>query len=269
LIEEDEDIYLTKSDKLNDEANVKSWFAPFDSRDILAIVSIIGGLGAILAINTTAQSSKIRSLLMGVSIAARGPVAEAFPMNDIRQLPEPWNDIFITAMTQILVIIAAYLAYQTACIIYLKIKHFHIRIPLQNISDYRGHTTSICIEAMDHKSILLIPLCSIKSHPIDLMTENRFNLRVTNYSKHCLFDSITFNINETPLITKSTNNILRLTDTAHVSMFDRILLRKISSHMCSYSLLRITNGIAREIDLSDTPSQLEIADESHEYAVMD
>jgi hypothetical protein len=160
--------------------------------------------------------------LTGISIVASGPVIEALPTENNKHDPEPWEDIFTTA--QILVIIAAYLAYQIAHAIYLKIKHFHIRIPLQNVSDYRGHTTSICIEAIDHESIFLIPLCSIKSHPIDLITENRINLKVTNYSRHCLFDSITFNINETPIMTKSTNYILRLTDTAQVSLFDRILL---------------------------------------------
>jgi hypothetical protein len=141
-------------------------------------------------------------------------------------------------------------------------------LQLQNISNYRGHTTSICIEAMDYESSLVIPLCSIKSHPIDLTTDTKINLRVTNYSRHCLFDSITFNINNTAIMTKSTNNILRLTNTVHMSLFDRVLLRKISNHNCSYSLLLIANGIARGIHLSNTPAHSDIAIEAPEYAEM-
>ena len=59
-------------------------------------------------------------------------------------------------------------------------------------------------------------------------------------------------------MTKSTNNVLRLPNTVHVSLFDRMLLRKISSHMCTYYLLLITNWIAHDIDLSDTPPEADI-----------
>ena len=143
----------------------------------------------------------------------------------------------------------------------------HMTVPLRSVSDYCGHTTGICIKVINYECSLLIPLCSIKSHPIDLMTDRRMNLRVTKYSRQCLFESITFNINYNPLITKSNNMILQLPNIFHVSLFDRILLRKISSGLCIYSLLLIVNGIGHNIDQADTPREVDLAIASPDLAI--
>ena len=45
MIDQNEEIYLTKSDKLSDEANIGSWFEPFDLCGVLAIVAVIGCIG--------------------------------------------------------------------------------------------------------------------------------------------------------------------------------------------------------------------------------
>ena len=57
-----------------------------------------------------------------------------------------------------------------------------------------------------------------------------------------------------PIMTKSDGNVVRLTNTVQVSLFDRILLRKICNNDCTFSMLLITNGLAREIDLSISDS---------------
>ena len=51
-------------------------------------------------------------------------------------------------------------------------------------------------------------------------------------------------------MTKSSGKVVRLTSTVRVSLFDRILLRKIYGNNGSFSILVIANGVAREIDLS-------------------
>jgi hypothetical protein len=150
----------------------------------------------------------------------------------------------------------------------------YMTVPLRCVSDYSGHTTSICIEVINYHHSLIIPLSSIKAHPIDLGSDGRIDLRVVNYSRQCFFDSITFNINRSPLVAKSTNIAIRLPDTVHISFFDRILFRKISSEMCIYSLLLIANGIAHNIDrlatspeISSAVVALETPVENDEYLI--
>jgi hypothetical protein len=141
----------------------------------------------------------------------------------------------------------------------------HIALPLHKLSNYNGHTTSVCIEALDHENSLLILLCSIKTHPIDLVTERKIKLRMTRYTRHCSFDSVSFNVMDNPIMTKSDGNVVRLTNTVQVSLFDRILLRKICNNNCSFSILLIANGLAREIDLSvSTPDKLETIEDEYE-----
>jgi hypothetical protein len=80
MIDRKEEIYLTKSDKLSDESNVGSWFTPFDSRGLIALIAIIGALGTVIAIYTATQSKKIRNLIALMSLLANIPLIEASPM---------------------------------------------------------------------------------------------------------------------------------------------------------------------------------------------
>ena len=124
------------------------------------------------------------------------------------------------------------------------------RSALPQVSKYNRHTTTIYVEALDHESSILIPLCSLKTHPIDLVTDERMNLRITQYTRYCSYDIVTFNIRDNPIKSKSSGKIIRLTSTVRVSLFDRILLRKIYDNNGSFTILVIANGVAREIDLS-------------------
>jgi hypothetical protein len=156
-----------------------------------------------------------------------------------------WEGILSAGATQVLVIVAAYVMARLGLVLYRKIKNMHISLPLQNISKYSGHTTSVCIEALDHENSLLIPLCFIKTHPIDLVSDEKIQLRITRYTKYCSFDSITFNIMDNPIMVKSSRNVVRSTNTVQVSLFDRILLRKMCNNNCTFSMLLIANDIAR------------------------
>ena len=79
MINQNEEIYLTKSDKLNDETNIGSWFEPFDLRGVLAIVAIIGCIGTMIAIYTVTQSNKIRSLVASMFVSGNIPMVAPFP----------------------------------------------------------------------------------------------------------------------------------------------------------------------------------------------
>jgi hypothetical protein len=180
MIDLKEDIYLTKSDKLNDESNVSSWFAPFDSRGVVALRAMIGAIGTVIAIYTVTQSKRIRNLIATTTLATNIPLIEASPtLHTSNQFLV--EEALITAGTQIAAIIVAYLVWRIIKLIYTRFKNMYMTVRLRRVSEYSGHTTGICIEAINYHCSLLIPLCSIKSHPIDLVTDGRVDLRVINY----------------------------------------------------------------------------------------
>jgi hypothetical protein len=162
------------------------------------LIAIIGALGTIIAMHTATQSRRIRNLIATTSLAANIPLIEASPTHNAND-EKPWEEALITAGTQIAAIIVAYFAWRVIKLIYTRFKNMYMTVPFRRVSDYHGHKTGICIEVIHYQYSLLIPLCSIKSHPIDLVTDRRINLRVVNYSRQCFFDSITFNINDTHL----------------------------------------------------------------------
>jgi hypothetical protein len=161
----------------------------------------------------------------------------------------------------------AYVLFRLGVFLYKKLKNMHIALPLNKLSNYNGHTTSVCIEALDLENSLLIPLCSIKTHPFDLITDGKIKLQITRYTRYCSFDSVSFNVMDNPIMTKSDGNVVRLTNTVQVSLFDRILLRKICNNDCSFSILLIANGLAREIDLSVSTSA-NLATNEDEYETL-
>jgi hypothetical protein len=78
MVNHNEEIYLTKSDKLSDEANIESWFDPFDLRGVLAIIAVIGCSGTMLAINPVKEDKepcnkyvRIRQHPYGITIPHR------------------------------------------------------------------------------------------------------------------------------------------------------------------------------------------------------
>ena len=83
----------------------------------------------------------------------------------------------LAGATQVIVIVAA--LFRLGVFLYKKLKNMHIALPLHKLSNYNGHTTSVCIEALDHENSLLIPLCSIKTHPFDLITDGKIKLQIT------------------------------------------------------------------------------------------
>jgi hypothetical protein len=74
MINQNEEIYLTKSDKLSDEANIESWFDPFDLRGILAIIAVIGFVGTVLAVYTVTQSKKLKNLIATMFVSTHIPL---------------------------------------------------------------------------------------------------------------------------------------------------------------------------------------------------
>ena len=54
---------------MSDEANIESWFDPFDLRGVLAIIAVIGCIGTMLAIYTVTQSKKIKSLIASIFVS--------------------------------------------------------------------------------------------------------------------------------------------------------------------------------------------------------
>ena len=111
------------------------------------------------------------------------------------------------------------------------------------------HATIIYVEALDDASSILIPICSLKSHPIDLVTDERKQLCITHYTRYCIYDIVSFNIRDCPIKSKSSGKTIRITNNVRVSLFDRILLRKIYDNNGSFTLLVIANGVARELEV--------------------
>jgi hypothetical protein len=110
MIDQDEEIYLTKSDKLSDEANIESWFDPFDLRGILVIIAVIGSIGTMLAIYTITQSKKIKSLIASIFVSTHIPLVEAFP-TERQEAHSHWEGIMLAGATQVVVILAAYVLF--------------------------------------------------------------------------------------------------------------------------------------------------------------
>jgi len=129
---------------LSDEANIESWFEPFDLRGVLAIIAVIGCIGTMLAIYTITQSKKIKSLVASMFVSGNIPMVSLFP-TEKQEAHSHWEGILAAGATQVLVIVAAYVMAHLGLVLYRKIKSIHISLPLQSISKYSGHTTSVCI----------------------------------------------------------------------------------------------------------------------------
>jgi hypothetical protein len=249
MINRNEEIYLTKSDKLQHETGFSSWFSPFDFRGVLAIIAIIGSIGAVIAIYALTHSNGIRMLLASMVTAGEIPTITGYP-TDRTEPHSHWEGIITSGICQLVVLLSAYVLIRMVKNLYQRFMQNRTALPLQQVSKYNRHTTTIYVEALDHESSILIPLCSLKTHPVDLVTDERVQLRITQYTRYCNYDIVTFNIRDSPIKSKSSGKIIKLTSTVRVSLFDRILLRKIYDNNGSFTILVIANGVARELDLS-------------------
>jgi hypothetical protein len=250
MVNRKEEIYSTKSDKLQHETGFSSWFAPFDFRGALAIITIIGSIGAVIAIYALTHSNGIRMLLASMVTAGEIPTITGYP-TDRTEPHSHWEGIITSGICQLVVILSAYVLVRIVKNLYQRFQQNRTALPLQQASKYNRHTTTIYVEALDHESSILLPICSLKTHPVDLMTDERAQLCITQYTRYCNYDIVTFNIRDNPIKSKSSGKIIKLTSTVRVSLFDRILLRKIYDNKGSFTILVIANGVARELDLSN------------------
>ena len=144
------------------------------------------------------NSNGIRVLLASMVTAGDIPNVGGYP-TDRKESHSHWESILTTGISQLVVLVTAYIVIRIVMSLYQRFKDNQSALPLQQVSKYNRHTTTIYVEALDHESSILIPLCSLKTHPIDLVTDERINLRLTQYTRYCSYDIVTFNIRDNPI----------------------------------------------------------------------